>query len=201
MLPMSTADRRAALRDTLIDLARDRIAEDGLRALKARDLATSAKCSVGAIYNVFGDLNELSMAVNGETFKALGAHVLAGLAPHAGAPAVDRLIAMSESYLDFASENPRLWRALFDISLTRTQAPDWYLGALDGLFAIIDVPIAEVFPDLPEDQVRLRTRALFSSIHGIVLLGIENRISSVNRDDMPEMIRFVLRSIAVEKKF
>jgi AcrR family transcriptional regulator len=123
MLPMSTADRRAALRDTLIDLARDRIAEDGLRALKARDLATSAKCSVGAIYNVFGDLNELSMAVNGETFKALGAHVLAGLAPHADAPAVDRLIAMSESYLDFASENPRLWRALFDISLTRPKRP------------------------------------------------------------------------------
>lgn len=194
----ATADRRAALRETLIVLARARIAEDGLRALKARDLAKSANCSVGAIYNVFGDLNELAMAVNGETFQALGAHVLTGLVPYKDAPAVERMIAMSDAYLDFASQNPRLWRALFDISLTRTKAPDWYLGALDNLFAIIDGPLAEVFPDLDADGVRLRTRALFSSVHGIVLLGIENRISGVGQDDMPDMIRFILRSI-VEK--
>ena len=192
---MSTADRRAALRATLIDLARETIAESGLRALKARDLAKSAGCSVGAIYNVFGDLNDLAMAVNGETFKALGAHVLQGLEPHAAAAPVDRLIAMSEAYLDFASQNPRLWRALFDISVTRSAAPEWYLQALDNLFAIIDAPIAEVFPDLSQPAVRIRTRALFSSVHGIVLLGIEARISGVGEDDMPEMIRFVLRSI------
>lgn len=193
---MSTANRRAALRDTLIDLAQTTIAEQGLSALKARDLAKAAGCSVGAIYNVFGDLQELAMAVNGQTFKALGAHVLAGLAPQTDAAPVERLIAMSDAYVGFASSNPRLWRALFDISLTREEAPDWYLRALDGLFTIIDGPLAEVFPDLPPDQIRLRTRTLFSSVHGITLLGIENRISGIGADDMPQMIRFLLRRIA-----
>ena len=103
---------------------------------------------------------------------------------------------MSEAYLDFACQNPRRWSALFDISLTRNDAPDWYLGALDDLFAIIDGPVSELFPDLSVQEVRLRTRALFSSVHGIVLLGIECRISGVRSDDMPDMIRFILQSVA-----
>ncbi len=193
---MSTADRRAALREKLIMLATAKISESGLKALKARDLAGEAGCSVGAIYTVCGDLDERAMAVNGETVKALGAHVLDGLVPFNEAAPVDRMIAMSEAYLDFACQNPKRWRALFDISLTRNDAPDWYLGALDDLFAIIDGPVSELFPDLSAQDVRLRTRALFSSVHGIVLLGIENRISGLRSDDMPDMIRFILRSVA-----
>ena len=192
---MSTNIRRAALRDTLIVIARDRIARDGLAALKARPLAQAAGCSVGAIYNVFGDLRDLWMAVNGETFKALGAHVLAGVAPYHGGAPVDRLIAMSDAYIDFATQNPNLWRALFELELRGELAPDWYVGALDSLFAIIDLPISEHFKGLPQPEIRLRTRALFSSVHGIVLLGMENRISGVAKDDMPDMIRFLLRGI------
>ena len=192
---MSTQDRRAALRETLIRLARTRIAADGTTALKARPLAKEAGCALGAIYNVFGDMNDLVMAVNGETFKDLGAHVLAAVAPHETKAPVDRLIAMSDAYIDFATQNPKLWRALFEVELPGQTAPDWYISALDGLFAIIDQPIAQHFPDLSDDDVRLRTRTLFSSVHGIVLLGIENRISGVEEDRIPEMIRFLLRSI------
>ena len=40
----------------------------------------------------------------------------------------------------------------------------------------------------------LMTRALISSIHGIVLLGLENRISGVPRDQIRNMIALILRS-------
>ena len=52
------AVRREVLRKSLIDIATQRIARDGLSALRARDLAGDAGCAVGAIYNVFGDLND-----------------------------------------------------------------------------------------------------------------------------------------------
>lgn len=192
---MSTSERRAALREKLVDLAQARIARQGLGAVKARDLAREAECSVGAIYNVFGTLDDLVLAVNGETFKALGTHVVAAI-PKAGAP-VDRLIAMSEAYLDFAGLHPRLWRALFEVEMSTDGAvPEWYLGALDQLLTLIDAPIHEIFPDLDEAEVRVRTRALFSAIHGIVLLGIEKRISSVDEDRLSDMIKFILRSVA-----
>lgn len=192
---MSTADRRATLRETLIDLARVRIATDGAGALKARDLAQAAGCSVGSIYNVFGDMHDLVMAVNGQTFAALGAHVTAAVDASATTDPTDRMVVMGEAYLEYAAEQQSLWRALFDVPITGdSDLPDWYLTALDELLAIIDAPLREVYPALPDVEIRLRTRALFSAVHGIVLLGVEDRISGVAEDRLSDMIRFILSS-------
>lgn len=192
---MSTADRRATLRETLIDLARVRIMADGTAALKARDLAKSAGCSVGSIYNVFGDMHDLVMAVNGQTFAALGTHVTQAVEASAASDPTERMIVMAEAYLDYATRQPSLWRALFDVPITEeSDLPDWYLSALDNLLAIIDAPLRQVYPSLPDEEIRLRTRALFSAVHGIVLLGIEDRISGVPDDRLSDMIRFILMS-------
>ena len=75
-----TQARREALRSNLIEIAERTISNDGLRALRARDLAKEAGCAVGAIYNVFGDLTDLTLAVNARTFQRLGADVAAALA-------------------------------------------------------------------------------------------------------------------------
>lgn len=195
-------DRRNALRDTLIDIAHAQIAAEGAASLKARPLAQGAGCSVGAIYNVFDDLQDIVIAVNGRTFASLGEHVAAALEGKADLPPTDRLIAMSYAYLDYASHHPNLWRALFDVRMsTDMEVPGWYLAELARLFGYIDGPVRESFPDLAEADVGLMTRALFSSVHGIVLLGLENRISGVPRDEIRRMIALVLRSATGNKLF
>ena len=57
-----TQARREDLRLKLLDLAEATIKQHGLSSLRARDLATAAECSVGAIYNVFNDLDGLVAA-------------------------------------------------------------------------------------------------------------------------------------------
>lgn len=191
-----TGARREALRARLVEAARDTIAAEGIDALRARNLAEAAGCSVGAIYTVFGDLHALVLAVNGGTFAALGAHVRDGVRLSGAEAPTERLIALSNAYLDFAATNPRLWQALFDVEMRAGgDVPDWYAEALDGLLAIIDAPLRDLFPDADDDTVRLRTRTLFSAVHGIVLLGVEQRISGVRRDRLPEMIRFLLTAV------
>ena len=146
-------------------------------AIRARDLAKEANCAVGAIYNVFGDMGEIIIAVNGRTFRSLGQKVAASVR---GAPPddpVEQLIAMSGAYLQFAIDNPKLWRTLFDIQMSNESVPAWYLQELGHLFANIAGPLARLFPEMDEDELDLMTRTLFSSVHGIVLLGVENRIS------------------------
>ncbi|MEM1374693.1 MAG: TetR/AcrR family transcriptional regulator [Pseudomonadota bacterium] len=191
-----TAQKREALRTRLLDIAEARIAEGGLEVLKARDLAAEAPCSVGAIYNVFGDLKDIALAVNGRTFQRIGQSV--GAAVHErNLPPKETLIALSHAYLHFATENPRLWRALFDIELTEdTDIPDWYLAELRQLFTFIAAPLRDVFPDYSDADIDLMTRALFSSVHGIVLLGLERRISGVPPEKLERMIELVLSNIA-----
>jgi AcrR family transcriptional regulator len=192
--------RRDALRTKLIDIAEARIREAGISAIKARDLAKQAECAVGAIYNVFGDLQDIIIAVNGRTFQRLGRAVAISLVGKESLPPTDRLIAMSCAYLEFAAANPNAWRSLFDVRMTKDmEVPQWYLDELERLFGFIAGPVRECFPDMSVREAGLMTRALFSSVHGIVLLGLENRISGVPKDQLQDMLALILRQVTESK--
>jgi AcrR family transcriptional regulator len=187
--------RRSALRDRLIEIAEATITADGLGALRARDLAAQAGCAVGAIYNVFGDLTDLVLAVNARTFEALGAAVSEALA-EAPADPVEQLVAMSGAYHRFAAANHNGWQALFDVDRPAGQdAPDWYLSEMARLLAYIDTPLAVIFPAMGAQDRALMTRALFSSVHGIVLLGLDRASSGVPAEQIDHMIGLLLRQL------
>ena len=191
-----TEARREALRTNLIDIAERTIATEGLRALRARDLAKEAGCAVGAIYNVFGDLTDLTLAVNARTFHRLGADVAEALAAAPQDP-VEQLVIMGQAYHRFAAANHLSWRALFDVERPAGEtAPDWYLQEMGRLFAYISDPLAVIFPQSSPQDLALLTRALFSSVHGIVLLGLDEASAGVPTADIDRMIALVLRQFA-----
>ncbi len=189
-------DRKDKLREKLIDVGEELVIANGARSIKARDLARLAGCSVGAIYNIFEDLNDLAMVINMRTFAKLGRAVAASQehADHIGPN--DRMILMAKAYLTFAASHPNPWRALFDIEMSvESRVPDWYLQELAQLFSYIAIPLRRLFPDMGSDELDLMTRALFSSVHGIVLLGIEKRISAVPLAKVELMLEQVLNQI------
>lgn len=194
-MPTPAQERRAALRETLTDIAERTIIANGLKSLRARDLAKEAGCALGAIYNAVGDLNELTLDVNARTFKRLGDYVQANT-PADLAP-IDRLVAMAWAYHHFAAENHNAWRALFDIEREPgAEAPGWYLQEMGKLFALIHGPLAEMNPDqLPED-LQLLTRALFSGVHGIVLLALDEASAGLPASETDRMIDLILRRLA-----
>ena len=110
--------RRQELRDKLIVIAERTIAQKGLGALRARDLAGEAGCAVGAIYNVFGDLTDLALAVNARTFHRLGADVAEALADAPEDP-VEQLVVMAQAYHRFAAESALARLSLATLCLFR----------------------------------------------------------------------------------
>ena len=190
------AVRQAKLRAALIDAAETQIAEGGLATLKARSVAQVAGCSVGAIYNIFDDLDALVMAVNGRTFRRLGAFVVGAVDDaEAGGPSA-KLVALSHGYLRFAVSHTHLWRALFDLEMSvEGPVPAWCLQELGAVFALIAAPLSELFPDMARSELDLMVRGLFSSVHGIVLLGLEKRISAVPQDQIEKMLEQILYQI------
>jgi AcrR family transcriptional regulator len=191
--PSKASLRRDDLRARLIDLAEAQIAAEGAASLKARELAGKAGCAVGAIYNVFDDMTALVMQVNIRTFARLGEMAVESLARVQGAAPRDQMVALGHAYLHFAADNLHLWRALFDV--TGTDVPDWYRVALAALFGHIEGPIAALFPSLARRDLDLMVRGLFSAVHGIVLLGLNNRTPSAPMAEIEAMIAMVLREI------
>lgn len=191
--------RREELRHKLIDIAETIIARDGMTAIKARELAKIAGCAVGAIYNVFTDLDQIIIAVNGRTFRKLGDAVQASYRDTPNITPTEKLIVMSNAYLHFAINHPRLWQCLFDLQMPGGQnVPAWYLEELGKLYENISTPLALLFPEMNDQERSFMVRTLFSSVHGIVLLGLQNRISGVPRDQLEPMIALLLSKVTAQ---
>lgn len=191
--------KRDALRAKLVEIARDKIANSGAGAIKARDLAAEAGCSVGAIYNLFSDLNDLIMVVNLQTFQALGDYVVGEVERQAQDDPIEQLVVMGHAYLDFASDNIGIWRTLFDVQETGTSAiPDWYWEEIAKVLALIEVPLRKAIDDKSDEEIRVMTRILFSSVHGIVLLGVKGSIFETPREALELMIEIAVRRFVQE---
>ena len=188
---------RDELRTRLIEIAEARIASGGINGLRARDLAREAGCAVGAIYNVFADLNQLVLAVNGRTFLRLGDQVRRTIAAELDPAPVAQLIAMAEGYRAFAAENRNAWLALFDLRMSSDDdVPDWYWQEMGALFDIIAAPLRQLLPDRTPEDLDLLVRTLFSAVHGIVLLGVEKRISGVPDERVAQMLALLIAKTA-----
>jgi AcrR family transcriptional regulator len=191
--------RRRKLRDALIQAAERAIEKEGLRGMRARDLAQKVGCAVGAIYNVFTDLDDLIFAVNALTLEQLEKTLTIASATSADpqATAMRSLTHLALAYTDYAAANPRRWRALFDHRLAEDQAvPTWYQAQLARLFVYIEEPLRSLAPQLPPEQRAQLARSLFSAVHGIVLIGLEEKLQSLPISSVREQVTFMVEAFA-----
>lgn len=177
----SSRDRRAVQREALVACAEAAIAAEGLAAIRARGLADCVGCSVGAIYNLVSDLDELILLVAQRTMADLNGRLDAidSAGVHTGAKSgdPDRFVAWALAYGAFAAQNRNRWRALFEHRLPPGRAlPDWFEADQSRLFIRLEEGLAARMPMLDVPTRRLRARTLFSAVHGIVALGLEEKI-------------------------
>ena len=199
---MKTAERRHNLKEALITAAERSIDANGLIGLKARELAAEAGCSVGAIYNVVADLDELVLAVNGRTLAMMEAGLAAAATAPVGGqkPGADEAIAfmvrLAQAYLHFAAAHQRRWRALFDHRLPEGgEIPAWYLDQQRQVFAFIERPLRVLQPDLAAEQFELLARSLFSAVHGIVALGLEEKLGAISVRELERQTAAVVTAL------
>jgi AcrR family transcriptional regulator len=197
----STEQRRARLRKALVAAAERAIAKQGLGTLRARALAQEVGCAVGAIYNVVEDLDDLVLLVNARTLAALERELIAADRaeehPAQGTnAAIARLVRMAIAYLDFAAANTPRWRTLFEHRMPAGRAvPAWYRDEQQRLFAYVEELLLEL--QAQESRVRraLLARSLFSAVHGLVVLGLEEKLQTIPLPVLREQVRFVVTAI------
>ncbi len=179
----SLRERKKKLRrDLMIETARRLIAANGLRSLKVRDVAEAADCSIGSVYNQFGDFDGLILTVNRETVGALTAR-LAGVAAE---DPVRQLHGLAATYLAFAADHANLLRSLFEHRMEDDRPfPEDILLMVMQAFALMHQPLVRLLPGRNPEEVALLARMMFSAVHGIISLGLEERMVAVP----PEKLR------------
>jgi AcrR family transcriptional regulator len=192
------------LRERLIDAAERTIASEGLAALRARDLARETGCAVGTIYNVFEHLDELVICVGSRTLRMLDAALAAARPPvqnRSGTEAVDDLVRLAVAYLEFAHTHTVRWRALFEHRMSEDRSlPEGFVEQQYRLFAQVEQPLTALLPQLDRDARRVLARTVFSAVHGIVALGLEEKLVSLSLSDLAGQLTAMVRAIAAGRE-
>jgi AcrR family transcriptional regulator len=187
---VKATERRAVLRADLIAAAERTIAEKGLAGLNARDLAETAGCSLGAIYNVFPHLDAIVFEVNSRTLALFEEFVARRTRSRKETDAAGALVVLAEAYLDFAVGNQPRWHALFDHRVAWPEGlPESYLADQARLFLLVERPLAALRPDIDEKQRLLLARTMFSAVHGIVSLSLDAKIQSLPANALSDQVR------------
>jgi AcrR family transcriptional regulator len=174
------------LRELILQASTELIEEQGLAGLSARELARRIEYSPGTLYNVFENLDDLVLTIEGRLLDRLS------LALSEVPPDKDpgqRVLSLARAYLKFTHDNPKLWNLLFEHRLpSGRDVPAWYQHKLDGLLAQVEQALAPLMLDGDPDELRRAARVLWSGVHGITSLSTADKLSIITTESAAPLV-------------
>lgn len=150
------------LRDLIVEEGSRIVAEGGMSALTAREVARRIGYSATTVLAAMGGPDSMVTAVNTRTF-ALWVNELErtlALDPQ------DRIAALVGAYFDFATRNPRLWMAIYEHRLPVGHAiPDGQAEVRGRLTGMVAAEVASHL-GIPVDKAAELSASLIHTVHG-----------------------------------
>ncbi|MBZ2188995.1 TetR/AcrR family transcriptional regulator [Alcanivorax sp. JB21] len=180
---------KAQLRTLAIAAVRAIVAEHGPEKLSVRKVAERIGYTPGMLYHVFACLDELILHANAETLDGLLQRMQAASA----LPPAEALQAMAGQYLAMAREEPHLWQLVFMHRMPQAVAvPAWYQQRTGQLFRLVEEQMARLSAQRDAAAVHLAARTLWSSVHGISVLAVENKLTIAGDVDETAMLQSLI---------
>ncbi len=164
---------------------------EGRAGLTARKVAGAIGYTPGTLYNLFRNLDEMILHLNGHTMDQLGAELERGVMTGDAIADVETLLC---AYLGFLEAHRGLWDLLFEFSRSGDGAPpDWYRVKVDRLLARLEAALAPLFGAGRMAERAQAARVLWASLHGICSLAASGKLSVVSENTAGEMARSLTR--------
>ncbi len=168
------------LRELILVSTTELIESEGLAGLSAREIARRIGYSPGTLYNVFDNLDDLVLTIEGRLLDRLALalqEVPSNESPHT------RLKNIAMAYLHFTHDNPKLWNLLFEHHMqAEAHIPTWYQEKLETLLAEVESEIGRLIPEAEENQVKRSARVLWAGVHGITSLSTTDKLAIVTTE-------------------
>jgi AcrR family transcriptional regulator len=168
------------LRELIIDASTELIEAQGLAGLSAREIARRIGYSPGTLYNVFENLDDLILTIEGRLLDRLTQDLNDVANGHPAQRGVHRL---AQAYLEFTHRHPKLWNLLFEHHLpSGRDVPAWYQTKLEGLLTRVEQSLRPVIPGADAQAVKRAARVLWAGVHGITSLSTTDKLSIVSTE-------------------
>jgi|JI10StandDraft_1071094.scaffolds.fasta_scaffold376311_1 AcrR family transcriptional regulator len=167
--------KHTSLKTEILDIGWKVLQEKGREALHLRDLAEKGGCSVGTIYNLFENVDEIILRLNLKCldlmYRSLHREMEKGI--EKGEDLKGTLRRTGKAYLKFGMEYPFLWKSLFE-NLTVDPLPEWYQKKVEGGIEEIERAIVESY-GLKSDRATEIVSFFWSAIHGITSIMLNKK--------------------------
>jgi len=172
----TSLDHHATAQETILEAARDLIADGGIEALSMRAVAERVGVSATALYHHFANKQALVDAVVRKAFERFGAEMEQAVRAHPKG-SLERVSALGYAYVRFAVENEAYFRVIFSIAAPHPrEVEDLPHGA--G-YPILRRCIEEAMASgaMRAADPDLMAHYLWTHVHGIVTLALSCRLS------------------------
>jgi AcrR family transcriptional regulator len=182
---------REEIRRLALDAAEQIVVGEGFKGLSTRKVATAIGYTVGTLYHLFANLDDLVLQVNGRTLDDLYSWVEARHS--AAASARDRLLALANAYIAYAENKTPRWNMLFEyVASADNQLPEWYMQKLARLFAPAETALQPLAGEHSEPALQQAARVLWASVHGICTLKIRHRMDLAGGQSTEQMAQMLI---------
>lgn len=185
------------LRELILSASTELIEANGLSGLSAREIARRIGYSPGTLYNVFENLDDLVLTIEGRLLDRLD--LALSLVSQTG-NATQNVVKLAQAYIDFTHDNPRLWNLLFEHHLPPGRdVPQWYQQKLEGLLTRVEAALTPLLGSADSGSRKRAARVLWAGVHGITSLSTTEKLSIVSsesaRDLVDDLVASYLRGL------
>ncbi len=181
---------REELYEIAMQAACEIVEADGYHALTARNVADAIGYSPGTLYNVFANLDDLTLHLNGRTLDALYDRLESS---EDLATPEDNLGQLLDGYLSFLEDHRNLWNTLFEYSLPKGQEPPaWYARKVNKVLSLLEEALSPIFPEGNTEAKANAARILWAGLHGICSLSGSGKLQVVTTQPVRAMAEGLL---------
>lgn len=188
---------REEIRDMAIEAAARIVEKEGYQSLTARKVAAKIGYTVGTLYHVFKNFDDLVMNLNARTIDEM-AGLIQQQVKRKRNPEV-RIRTMAEYYVQYATDHPDRWRLVFEHEPPRGMpTPPQLKERRDVMFEMVADNLRELAPERIPQEVSHTATALWSGIHGICILALTGKLYLGGAFSMVKLMDTLIASVVGE---
>ena len=185
---------RDEIRRMAVEAATIIVEKEGASALTARKVAGEIGYTVGTLYHVFRNFDDLVMHLNATTIDEMAALIQKNTRRKRSPES--RIRAMAECYVQYATDHPDRWRLVFEHRAgPGTPPPALMQERRDVLFEMVADNLRELAPSRLPNEVSHTATALWSGIHGICILALTGKLYLGGAFSMVKLIDTLIESV------
>lgn len=188
------ARRNDHTREELVALTLDRVKQfldtHSYHELSLRKVATMIGYVPSTLVNVFGNYNLLLLHVVAQTLDELAQE--AQQAVKSTPYPKDALYQLAYCYHDFAKRNPYRWQLIFEHNMNGEALPEWQAQRIENMTSMLEGLLKVIAPLRSEQEVLQASRVLWSGVHGITVLSVDDKFFATEPIDGNALIENLL---------